>query len=379
MSMPVPLNPARLTPAASLNRVRIADLPGLDWRLRGRMAYDLLSTEAVAAEIRRHADQLGLADADQLRATELPRRLARCLVAAEPIIRATADEITRHMGRSLGALLVTLKRGDAASRQARDDWDDSYWTHWQSIRSVWLGGGLASGKLGERLVFYARDALVRQGVDCALQLACYPSLLPLIGAARSVAGDDRPVLVCDFGQSYLKRACAGYEHNRLATLHTLPHVPITWPLPQAETSDPEERSLRLAERMADSMVAAIDECHAHGLNLAPRLAVSIASYVKDGAPMPLQGGAYAGLHTVDPNLEQWLAARVSELAGRSFSIMLLHDGTGAARAYAEAPAAAVITLGTALGIGFCCGTGLPRPLAPVLTITPLIAAPTPAP
>lgn len=368
----MPLNPAQLTPAASLNRVRIAELPGPDARLRGRLAYDLLSIEALAIEIRRRADQLGLADADQLCAAELPPFLDRCLVAHEPIIRATANEIARHMGRSLGALLVTLKRGDPASRQMRDDWDDSYWMYWQSVRAVWLGGGLVSGRLGERLVLYARELLVQQGIDCAVQIARYPALLPLIGVARSVSGDDQPALVCDFGQSYFKRACAGYKHNELTTLRTLARVPVIWP--QQETSDHQKRSTRLAECLANSLITSIDECHAHGLKLAPRLAVCISSYVMDGAPLPRQGGPstrYAELHTLEPNLEQWLAARLSTHFGRSASVMLLHDGTAAARTYAEMPAAAVITLGTALGIGFCCGVATLRPVSPRLCITSL--------
>lgn len=55
--MPDPLDPAHLTPAASLNRVRIVDLPGLslDPDVRGRTGYELLSTQALAAVIRPHA------------------------------------------------------------------------------------------------------------------------------------------------------------------------------------------------------------------------------------------------------------------------------------------------------------------------------------
>ena len=49
-----PLDPARLTPAASLNRVRIVDLPGLalDPDVRGQTGYELLSAQARAAAIR---------------------------------------------------------------------------------------------------------------------------------------------------------------------------------------------------------------------------------------------------------------------------------------------------------------------------------------
>jgi len=56
------LDPAHLTPAASLNRVRIVDLPGvaLDDAIRGKTAYELLAARTLADDVRRHADVLGL-------------------------------------------------------------------------------------------------------------------------------------------------------------------------------------------------------------------------------------------------------------------------------------------------------------------------------
>jgi hypothetical protein len=55
--MSMALDPERLTPGASLNRVRIVDLPGvaLEDTIRGRTAYDLLAARALADEARRHA------------------------------------------------------------------------------------------------------------------------------------------------------------------------------------------------------------------------------------------------------------------------------------------------------------------------------------
>ena len=49
------------------------------------------------------------------------------------------------VGRRIGYLLLTLKRGGEANRQARPEWNDTYWQHWAGITHVWLGGGLVSG------------------------------------------------------------------------------------------------------------------------------------------------------------------------------------------------------------------------------------------
>ncbi len=74
------------------------------------------------------------------------------------------------------------------------------------------------------------------------------------------------------------------------------------------------------------------------------------------------------MHVLDLPLERWLAARLSERMEEPVELTLLHDGTAAARADGEAANAAVITLGTALGIGFPCGAAALRPLSPVFAV-----------
>ena len=208
--MPTPLRPDQLTPAASLNRVRIVDLPGeaLDPEVRGRLAYDLLSTAAIAAHLRRQGGALQIEDVDTLEDAALPPILDRCFRSADPAVRAAAENIAISFGRALGFVLLVLKRGDAPNRLARDDWDDSYWAHWRGIRRVVLGGGLVSGSLGQHLLPYTRDLLARYGADCSVEIARHAPLLPLIGAARSLPVGLSAALVCDFGQSRIKRACA---------------------------------------------------------------------------------------------------------------------------------------------------------------------------
>ena len=82
------------------------------------------------------------------------------------------------------------------------------------------------------------------------------------------------------------------------------------------------------------------------------MVASIASYVVDGQPAAYDRGIYAQLRVISDNLGRWLAQHVGERLGHPVEIDLLHDGTAAARTYAGMAHAAVIMLGTALGIGF---------------------------
>ena len=57
-----PLDPHRLTPSASINRVHIVNLPGLnpDTEVKGRTGYQLVSAAALSHMIRQYAPDLQL-------------------------------------------------------------------------------------------------------------------------------------------------------------------------------------------------------------------------------------------------------------------------------------------------------------------------------
>ena len=349
--MNAPFNPDRLTPAASLNRVRIVDLPGVarEASVKGKTAYELLSAQALTDYLREHADALRL-DAGLSDAAHLPVAFDRCFEADNKHIRAAAEEAAGHFGRRLGYLILTLKRGDAANRRAREEWDDSYWAYWASIREIWLGGGLVSGHLGRRLRQYAQAVLAEAGAtDCALHLSAYPSVLPLVGAARCFPPESQAGLVFDFGHSYIKRACALYEGGTLVALRLLSPLAADW---TELAEDPASQAGRWAERVVNVVADTWQAACTSGLTPAPVMVASIASYVVDGQPAAYDRGIYAQLRVISDNLGRWLAQHVGERLGHPVEIDLLHDGTAAARTYAGTAHAAVIMLGTALGVGF---------------------------
>jgi hypothetical protein len=326
------LDPTNLTPAASLNRVRFTELPGLELPdgMVGWAAYALLSARALASLTARHGER----------------------------------EAARRFGERLGWLLATLMRGDPASRAARPDWDDSYWRHWASIGQVYLGGGLVSGAHGTGVAEHAGRILSQAGLaDCSVAVAPWPEHLAVIGAARA-APDAPAVVVLDFGHSFVKRACALYEDGALATLGCLPRLPATW-TDIASGSEPAiEDVRRLAEHMVETMAGTVRAALSVEPELSRTVCVSIASYVRDGRPLPRQGGAYPQLLRLSEDVEGWLSDHLSEAVGKPMSVRLLHDGTAAARAMAGQSDAAVITLGTALGIGFPPPDDSSRPISP---------------
>lgn len=354
-------DPHCLTPAASLNRVRIVDLPGvsLPSHVRGATAYDLLSASVLVDQVRACADHLGLSGASATDPRTLLRQLDLSFRHQDQRIRATAGEVARRFGQHLGYLALTLWRGDAPNRLARPDWGDEYWAYWAGIEEIRVGGGLVAGLLGPPLVAHAMRTVAEGGMGHhSIRLAEWSALLPLIGAARTAPAGEQAILVLDFGHSAIKRACALYDHGILTSLRLLPALPA----PSAQQPG------SLAELLVSVIADTWGEARALGLTPAPTLVLSLGAYVSNGQPMQRQGDQYAALCTISDNLGRWLSRQVTDRVGAPAKVSLLHDGTAAAHTYAGHGRVAVITLGTALGVGFPPSLGDLRPVAPGLVI-----------
>ncbi|MEO8611807.1 MAG: hypothetical protein ABI690_28165 [Chloroflexota bacterium] len=169
--------------------------------------------------------------------------------------------------------------------------------------------------------------------------------LPLIGAARSISPEAEYALVFDFGGSFVKRAYARYMDGILAELQCLPSLPTQF----ATEGQPSD----LFNFMVSTIAQTDLEMSAKGLLLSHQVPVSLAAYIDpNGQPYERQGGAYAALRTLSPNVQDTLSASLAARIGSPINIQFLHDGSAAACTYAGIPNAAVIMFGTALGIGF---------------------------
>jgi hypothetical protein len=216
-----------------------------------------------------------------------------------------------------------------------------------------LGGGLISGTLGPRVVHYANHVVREGGVeDFVVRVSPYGADLPLIGAARHVPAGEDSAVVLDFGSTVIKRAWVAFENDQIAELHGLPSRLVEWTSFRSYDAATPEQAIGLIRGMALMIAQAWRDARTVGTSLAATIPVCVAAYVKDGNPMTAQAGIYMQTNLVADNLEDELGRRVSTELGRPITIKLLHDGTAAAATYAGETRTAVITVGTALGIGF---------------------------
>ena len=343
LQRPFPVSP-------SMNQVRIMDLPGMSlpaW-VKGKRSFELLSSFALRQRVQAVADVLQL-DPDD---SQLLEKFDGCLTAVSPQIRSSATKIAQDYGRSLAYLLLTLKRGDAMNQRARADWQPVHWAFWQQIETVWLGGGLLSGNLGQTAVPLARTLIQQSGFpNYQLHLAPNCRHLPLLGMARTAPPGTKAMLLFDFGQTAVKRAVALYEGKQITHLLLLPNVP-------ARCDDVLRPSQDLADiaPFADWLLGLLAttwrETAVSQPNLSQTVGVSLACYLLDGQPRPEDVGCYGRLQHLTANLNQFVAQKLSQRLAQPLAVQLWHDGTAAALSQAGVGQTAVLTLGTAIGVGF---------------------------
>lgn len=374
-------------PSASLNRVRIVDLPGLPLEdaVRGKRCDDLLSNRALVAYAREHSSVLGLdlevfapealsltRGSARLR-VRVPEAVSDALTSPEPAARLAAEAIASRLGCNLGWLLITLLRGDSVNRSARPDWSDADWERWARMRHVWLGGGLASGALGRWIELAARAHLADMGFGhLEVGRSPYLDLISVIGAARmfrkyaspGTTATQAKVLGFDFGHTLVKRAVLTYVDGALVKVTVLAPRLVDWQQICPVDEDPVGCGQAVLGFISDLITeTAMAKTNATSLAL-----VSVAAYTRNGRLMG--NGPYATIHATKPKgaAEALIASAVTDKLGDEFVVGVIHDGTAAALAHAGMADAAVIVMGTALGVGFPPTTE--ANLAPVLVAVP---------
>ena len=333
----------------SMNQVRLVDLPGIKIPLawQNKTGYQLLGSSALEEQIRRKTAVLHL----NPQSPNLIRELDACFESDDEMVRETAVTIAKEYGRKLAYHQLVLKRGDAVNRVVRPEWQDVHWAYWAQIEQVWLGGGLMAGNLGEFAAAEAQAFIWQHGFpDYSVTVSPFAANLPLIGAARTASADAQSMLLFDFGQTSIKRGIAHYKAGALVKLEALPSLPSE--CPYLWFSRDESFAAQTRDRILRVVKETWQEATISGHILSNRVAVILACYLLHGQPRHEDWGCYGRLQQFSPHLQTYLAEQVSEQLGQPIQIELLHDGQAASLPYAGIPYQAVMTFGTALGIGF---------------------------
>jgi hypothetical protein len=322
-------DPLALTADASLNQVVIGDCGGPG--VAGMRAVEACSRDAMLALAAEH----GLTG---LRADRLADGIAAA--AASPGTRAAraAAEVLAAYGRRLAALIVTLRDPRTPGAQARTPARRGYLSHWLTVDSVWLGGGLLAAGCGPAIVAGARAGAAAAARPCRVALTPYPAIAPLLGAALRGPADRAAevIAVADLGHTSIKTAIAERRAAAVTGLWLLKSRPA----PSGGPADAVE------DAVASALAPAVRRATDRGARRV-RVIVSVAAYVSAGAPADDGRSSYGCLAGRGGSLRR----RLGTASGTEVSLEFVHDGTAAA-ATAGAAGSATIIAGTTLGSGF---------------------------
>lgn len=355
-----------LTSNCSLNRVRLAKLPlyGIEDDMEGKLMSDLFGTSIIVDEIERNAEALCI-NLSEYKRMDLPKLLDEKIDEGNE----EAIRIARKYGNRLGMLLLVLKTGLPENRTVREDWNDEHWNYWKNMRTIYLAGGLASGRMGEYMLEVVRELFEKANVPMYNIIRNTNSSEMGAKGCLTLLEDDNDVhILFDFGQTKIKRLIAVrryYEENPdnnsvggtsdfLNKEYTIIKLPSKKSINMDWYIEDEAERRRQAEELHNYIVESIIDTYNEALQYGAirwEIVISIASYVMDGKIYDARSG-YAKLCMLSHNYAGYLAKALEKRLNRAIIVKLVHDGTAAALYYKGAKNSVCITAGTAFGVGF---------------------------
>lgn len=343
-------NSEYLTANCSLNKVRFAKLPisGIADDMIGKQMSELFGAGIISDEIARNADALGI-DLEKYPRADLPKLLDEKIEDGNE----EALQIARKFGNRLGMLLLVLKTGLPENRAAREDWGDEHWAYWANVDTIYLVGGIASGRMCDYMLMAVRELFEKANVPMYnIVRNANSSEVGARGCLTQIENADDVQLLFDFGQTMMKRMIAvrpsSTEEYELRKLPSMKSINMSC---HVEDEDENRRQAEKLHRyIVKSILETYEEARQYG-SIGWEIIISIASYVMDGKIYDARSG-YAKLCTLSDNYAGYLAATLEILLDRSIMVKLIHDGTAAALYYKGTENAVCITAGTAFGVGF---------------------------
>ena len=325
----------QIIPIASINSMYIDDV----------LASDLFRPNIIIEEIKRNADFLGILDS--VNYDEIFSIFNKKLCSEDERINKLSNEIAVSFGRKLASVILTLKKPSDSSINNRTNWTKEHWDYWKSIEKLFLVGGLTSPILTNIFYNIINDSLKENNIN-NFKVAFIEGSSELGTKGLSNLIQNGEYLLFDFGQTFIKRRHHIKDNNYTVIDTILPTVKSKY-LFYKERNKEEIRELayRLDMYIISIILDTINIVDFKGSNFI----IGIANYISKGKIYSARGG-YGKLAYVDDNYQSYLSSVLSKKLGREISVLLYHDTSAMALNFKNEQNCAVISLGTAFGIGF---------------------------
>ena len=333
------MNPFKINneiiPKASINSVYIDDI----------LASNLFRPVILIEEIKQNFDNLGISNTieDKLIFQVFNERLN----SEDKQIYKLANHIAISFGDRLAKVILTLKKPSKLSIKNRLNWGSEHWDYWKNIEVIYLVGGLTSPILTN--IFYQRiNRLLKENEidDFKVSFIDGSSELGTKGLSNIVKNGE--YLLFDFGQTFIKRRHHIKEDNYTIIDTILPAVKSRYLFyKEIQTEGIKQLAYRLDTYIISIVLDTVNTVNFKGDNFI----IGIANYISKGKIYSARGG-YGKLAYVDDNYQSYLSSVLSKKLGRKIEVLLYHDTSAMALNFKNEQNCAVISLGTAFGVGF---------------------------
>lgn len=255
--------------------------------------------------------------------------------------------LTNRLSEGLAILLSSLIEGSSRSRQL-NHLSDADWEFWAGCKHVILDGGMVKGPAANAFLDHLRACLADRGVsvkaDRTLPIDGIRTM-SLLGCAVPEPAYYNTIYVFDFGNSKIKsgRCLRIGKKLRLEELPGVLHKDF-WNM-----KDDPETARMLHETICETIVNTLDYYEDFGPEY--RIGMCFANnYLRHQVS---NRGSYRSLRLLGNDYRSLLQKSLESQTGKRVSLSLYNDAEAVANLYQKwAPDAAVITLGTHLGIAY---------------------------
>ena len=323
----------QLLPIASLNRLYVD----------GDQAYDLFHSFLIKKTI---IDAMGSYVSFKLDDYQLSELMEIVMKTNNETLIHQVNSIVLHYAHQLAKIIATLFMPSELSIRNHPTWSDQHFRYWQSINTLYLAGGALIDAFIEPFKAAIHMELSARNIDKNVYLLPHSDDLGMKGMA-SLFDQEGTALLLDLGQTSIKRALKIHYQGTKNYLK-LSSVPSKHLFTEEQTETSVNQSASMLHEYLTTLV--IDTIHEQKIQPI-KLYMSVANYVNHGSLQPGLN-SYGKLDHIARPYDIYLEKALTKRLGYPIEVRLFHDASAMALNFKDQEKTAIISVGTAFGVGF---------------------------
>lgn len=317
----------------SFNDLQIIDMPGTNdfFRLNGKKGSEIYSAKLLNQQIEASYDITFCTDKQHI-------LFVRKLISNKDNWNSKFIDILLRLSHGLTTMIYLLHRQPECFVKANclEEGDRRFW---KSCKNIILCANFLQGQIGRFVECKVNEYLSAVGIGTLKIECCFSDITPsLLGCSRATSLQNQTFLY-DFGSTWIKR---GFNHPNRRNVVELEPLPTSL--------DDFEDCNQLRDRMADII---INDIRRYGSMELMNIDVSlcIANNIINGKIH--DRGKYGILCEFGNDYQAYFEEHLQKKLNKEVHVHMMNDAEAVAALYSHyAPVSAVITLGTAIGIGY---------------------------